>query len=49
MKVKIGINSSNHLEDIFFALNKEPDLIEINRIILKGKIKNESSITEIKK
>jgi GTP diphosphokinase / guanosine-3',5'-bis(diphosphate) 3'-diphosphatase len=49
MKVKIGINSSNHLEDIFFALNKEPDIIEINRIILKGKIKNESSITEIKK
>ena len=49
MKVKIGINSSNHLEDIFYSLNKEADVIEINRIILKGKIKNESINSEIKK
>jgi len=49
MKVKIGINSSNHLEDIFYSLNKEADIIELNRIILKGKTKNESSNTEIEK
>lgn len=37
MKVKIGIKSSKHLENIFFALNNDPEIIGIDRKITKGR------------
>ena len=47
MKVKLGIKSSKHLEEIFYALNKDPEIIAVNRKITKGKvIRNESSNSE---
>lgn len=48
MKVKLGIKSSTHLEDIFHTLNKEPEIIGVNRKILKGKVKHEDHSAESK-
>ena len=45
MKVKLGIRSSKHLEDIFFSLNKDPEIIGVNRKIIKGKTKHEDHST----
>lgn len=38
MKVKISINSSKHLEDIFYALNNDQEIIAVNRKIVKGRV-----------
>lgn len=48
MRIKLGLKSPEHLEQIFFKLNQDPEIINVSRRILRGKIKNESSTTKSK-
>lgn len=48
MKIKVGVQSAKHLEDIFFRLNQDPEIISIVRRIVRGKVRNEGDSTKSK-
>ena len=48
MRIKLGLKSARHLEDIFYKLNQDVEIISVARRIVKGKVKNESDTAEIR-